>query len=71
MLIKIYDYRIVASEVQYFYWQEIDSSSGLSVNNNRLLIAIKDNENYLCIPGPKTLLDEFEKQYNEIMEDEI
>ena len=67
MLIKIYDHRIVASEVQNFVWQEYDYSSGLKIDKPVLFIIMKGERNTISIKGPKTLLDEFEKQYNEIM----
>ena len=56
MLIKIKDHRIVASEVQSFFW-----------NKDALYLGLKGNVGPYIIDGPKTLLDEFEKQYNEIM----
>jgi len=58
MLIKIKDHRIVASEVMYFGWYE-----NIEENEDALHIIFKCQD-HLNVVGPRTLLDEFEKQYN-------
>ena len=59
MLIKVYDYRFVASEVAVFYY-----------TGDKLVVHLKDKDCYF-VGGPKTIFGQFEEQYRKYLSSDI
>lgn len=74
MIIKIYDYRIVASEVQSFYWKDNVETFPINLGVKKAMtsffyVKLKGKDCPLSMEGPKTLLGQFEKQYQKYLDD--
>lgn len=60
MIIGINDYRIVASEVENYYWIAEDESG--DEQNGHLYIVSKNDDEPFAIEGPKSLLEKMDQQ---------
>jgi len=64
MLIKVYNGRFEFGEVQGFNWYRVSSST--LVDMGILEVFLKGKTGIVKISAPKTVLGQFEKQYNDI-----
>lgn len=66
MIIKVKDHRVLATEIQAFFWQEYTDEDGEPCGV--LKIILKGQAKWcLDIKGSKTLLGQMEKSYLEAM----